>query len=202
MIAVSGQLAGRCKLKAEMRGGRTFLCAALLASAFPAFGDQEAGNVVVVRASEHGRCYAKSVPDDLYGGKGNTTVFRVSKGEDVPLHSYNWFSQRIFIECNVSDSKTPVGVAVVRLGPWPRGHQATSEQLAIGFNFKGNVVKEYSTLDIAGSPDNVSRSVSHYTVIRKALGFRRLSGNEYAFEIETTSGRTLALDPATGEIIR
>ena len=90
---------------------------------------------------------------------------------------------------------------MVRLGPWPRGHKATSDHLAIGFNFKGNVLREYSTLDIAGAPDKVSRSVSHYTVIRKVLGFRSLGGNEYAFDIETTSGKTLSFDPSSGEIL-
>ena len=184
-----------------MRNRQPFLWVALLAVTTPAYGDQEASNVPIVRASEYGRCYVRAVPEDLYGSGGTTTVFRVEKEEDVPLHSYSWFSQQIFIECNVSDSKTPVGVAVVRLGPWQRGHRASSDHLAIGFYFKGKVLREYSTLDIAGSPDNVSRSVSHYAVIHKVLGFRGSGGNQYAFDVETTSGRTLSFDPATGEIV-
>ena len=185
-----------------MRPTRPLLALFLVAAAVPAFSDQEASNTPVVRASQYGGCYAKSVPDERYGSKGTTTVFRVVEGEDVELHAYNWYSYRIFIECNVSDTKTPTGVGVVHLGPWSRGREARSDHLAIGFNFKGAVLKEYSTLDIAGSPKNVSSSVSHYTVIDKVLGFRSLGGNRYAFDIETTSGRTLSFDPATGEIIR
>ncbi|NJK42400.1 MAG: hypothetical protein HC937_01200, partial [Aquincola sp.] len=55
----------------------------------------------------------------------------------------------------------------------------------------GKTVREYSTLDIAGKPDNVSSSVSHYTVIEEVLGFRWVRGNEYVFELRTTDGRTL-----------
>jgi hypothetical protein len=168
----------------------------------PALGDDEASNVAIVRASEYGQCYAKSVPDELYGTAGTTNVFRVEKDRDVSVHSYDWFSQRIFIECNVSDSKTPTGVSVIRLGPWSRGHLARADQLAIAFYFKGQMLKEYSTLDIAGSPENVSASVSHYTVIEKVLGYRRLGGNRALFDVETVAGRTITFDAASGEIVR
>jgi len=167
----------------------------------PALGDDEASNVATVRASEYGQCFAKSVPDELYGTAGTTTVFLVGKERDVPVHSYDWFSQRIFIECNVSDSKTPTGVSVIRLGPWARGHLARADQLAIGFYFKGRMLKEYSTLDIAGSPENVSGSVSHYTVIEKILGYRRLGGNRAFFDVETVDGQTISFDAARGEIV-
>lgn len=61
-------------------------------------------------------------------------------------------------------------------------------------------MKEYSTLDIAGAPDNVSRSVSHYTVIEDVLGYERQDGNGYLFRVATNDGRVLAFDPATGEL--
>ena len=180
---------------------RRIFFAAVLLWALPALGDQEASNVAIVRASEYGQCYAKSVPDELYGAAGTTTVFLVGKEQDAPLHSYDWFSQQIFIACNVSDSKTPTGVSVVRLGPWSRGRVARADQLAIGFYFKGRMLKEYSTLDIAGSPENVSASVSHYTVIEKVLGYRQLGGNHALFDVETVDGRTISFDAASGEIV-
>lgn len=157
--------------------------------------------MAIVWASEYGQCYAKSVPDELYGSAGSTTVFLVGKDRDVPAHSYDWFSQQIFIECNVSDSITPTGVSVVRLGPWSRGHVAGADQLAIGFYFKGQMLKEYSTLDIAGSPENVSTSVSHYAVFEKVLGYRQLGGNRALFNVETVDGRTISFDAVSGEIV-
>jgi hypothetical protein len=60
-------------------------------------------------------------------------------------------------------------------------------------------VREYSTLAIAGKPENVSQSVSHFTVIEEVLGFRWVRGNEHVFEVRTTDGRTLAFDAASGE---
>ncbi len=92
-----------------------------------------------------------------------------------------------------------MGIAVVSMGPWARGHQASADALALAFHFDGKTVREYSTLDIAGRPDNVSASVSHYTVIEEVLGFRWVRGNEYVFEVRTTDGRMLAFDAVTGE---
>ena len=174
----------------------------LAAACCPLYGDEEGSNIPHVQAAQYGQCYAKSVPAELYGSKGTTHVFRVGRDRDVPLTTYDWFSQRIYLTCNVSDNKTPVGVSVVRLGPWPRGHAASADHLSIAFYFKGKELRKYSTLDIAGKPDNVSRSVSHYTVIEKVLGYRRLSGNQSAFEVGTTDGRLVSFDLATGEIIR
>ncbi|MDA1314545.1 MAG: hypothetical protein O2968_14490 [Acidobacteria bacterium] len=174
--------------------------ATLIAAAGAAYGDQEASNTAHVAASEYGRCYVKSVPAESYGGKGTTHVLQVSDSQDTVVHSYDWFSQRVQIACNVSDGLTPTGVSVVRFGPWARGRTASSEHLAIGFYFKGKKLKAYSTLDIAGDPENVSSSVSHYTVFEEVLGYRWLGGNKAVFEVKTTDGRTLAFDPATGEL--
>ena len=181
-------------------GRSAALCSIIAIGWSPLYGDQEAGNTPHVRASEYGRCYAKSVPHESYGSEGVTQIFRVGEDKDVLLHVYPWFSQSIHLVCNVSDSKTPVGVSVVRFGPWARGRQAREDHLAVGFYFKGTKVKEYSTLRIAGTPDNVSASVSHYTVIDEVIGFRWLRANEYAFDVRTTDGRTLSFDPVTGEV--
>ena len=182
---------------------KTFLTGLIIFSlSFACRADSEASNVPHVAASDYGRCYAKSIPEEWHGQKGTTRVYRVGADADTLAHTFDWFSQRIHIECNVSPPSGPVGIAVVRFGPWARGHQANDEQLALSFYFEGKLARRYSTLDIAGAPDNVSRSVSHYTVIGKVEGFRWLgTSNRYAFVIQTIDGRTLHFHPATGEII-
>lgn len=182
-------------------GMRVVALLATLIAAASAYADQEASNTTHVAASEYGRCYAKSVPTERYGAKGTTLVWQVSDAQDTLVHSYDWFSQRIHLACNVSDGLTPVGISVVRFGPWARGRAASREHFAIGFYFKGKKLKEYSTLDIAGDPENVSASVSHYTVIEEVLGYRWLEGNKAVFEVKTNDGRTLSFDAATGGLL-
>ena len=165
-----------------------------------AWADQEASNVPHVTASDAGRCYAKSIPADLYGGEGTTTVYRVESGPDVRLHTFEWFTQQLYIECNVAPADGAVGVSVVRFGAWARGREARSDELAIAFYFDGRLRKRYSTLDIAGTPENVSTSVSHYTVFEAVDAYRSTgAGNRFEFVVQTTDGRTLHFDPATGE---
>lgn len=170
-----------------------------LAVCLPLLADQEAGNRPIVAVSEYGACYAKSVPAEGYGNAGKTRIYRVTEGDDELVDEYDWFSQQIYLVCNASDSTRPTGVAVVSRGPWARGHEAGDDVLAIAFHYDGKTVREYSTLEIAGKPENVSASVSHYTVIEEVLGFRWLRSNEYVFEVHTTDGRTLAFDAVTGE---
>lgn len=139
-------------------------------------------------ADEYGARYAKSVPAESYGNGGKTRIYRVTEGDDELVHEYGWFSRRIYLVCNASDSTRPVGVAAVSMGPWARGHEASADVMALAFHFDGKTTREYSTLQIAGEPDNVSSSVSHYTVIDEVLGFRWVRGNEYVFELRTTNG--------------
>jgi hypothetical protein len=73
--------------------------------------------------------------------------------------------------------------------------------MAIAFYFRGQLVKQYSTLDLAGSPDNVSMSKSHYSVVRRVDGYRQQESNFSTFEILTNDGRLLAFDPTTGAIL-
>ena len=165
----------------------------------PLLADDEAGNTAHVAASEYGQCYAKSIPAESYGNAGRTLIYRVTEGADELVHEYGWFSQQIYLACNASDSKSPTGVAAVSMGPWARGHEASEDVLALAFHFDGKTVRKYSTLQIAVKPENVSQSVSHYTVIDEVLGFRWVRSNEYVFEVRTTDGRTLTFDAVTGE---
>ena len=163
--------------------------------------DDEASNVPHVAASAYGRCYAKVVPDSLYGQDGRTTVYWVQALEDSLLATHDWYSQRIYLECNVAAGDGPVGLSVVRMGPWARGQQARAEDLALAFYRNGKLLRRYSTLAIAGRPDRVRASVSHYVVIDSILGYQWVDSNQYQFVLRTVDGRRLIFDPATGERI-
>ena len=156
--------------------------------------DEEVSNVVYVMTSKYGRMYAKCIPAELYGSKGWTKVYLVREGEDQLESSYPWYSQKVYL------SDRPGGVSMVRLGPWARGQTAKREDLALGFYFSGETLKEYSTLDIAGTPDNVGRSVSHYTVFKEVAGYRETEGGA-VFDVVAVGGRVISFDVRTGEIL-
>jgi hypothetical protein len=183
-------------------------CAAFVATllivttvASSARADQEASNRPVVVASTYGNCYAKSVPSSDYGNDGQTRVYAVEAGADRLVATYDWFANTLRLECNVEGTSGAVGTSVVAFGPWPRGHEASKETLALAFYWNGKLLRRYSTLDIAGRPNNVSSSVSHYSVIDEIIGYQWTSGNRYAFAVRTTDGRLLKFDAGTGKII-
>ena len=140
-----------------------------------AWADQEASNVAHLAAGPYGRCYAKSVPQHIYDPQngprqaGRTAVYRVEPEQDVLLHRFDWFSQKLFLNCGAGNE-----FSLARLGPWHRGHEPRQDHLAIAFYKNGTLLKSYSTLDIASLSDpgaagrpgaeTISRSVSHYSV--------------------------------------
>ncbi len=162
--------------------------------------DTEALNDPYVKAGPYGQCYAKAVPDEQLGEDGVTRLYEVSAEEDELLATYDWFSQQIYLNCHVMRNGAP-GVSVVRFGHWPSGHEANENDLALALYFNGEHLASYSTLDIAGTPDNVDASVSHYMVFSNVIGFRYTkSGDSQEFVVETSDGRTLAFDTATGKL--
>lgn len=170
---------------------------------FPAlsFADQEASNRPHVVASEWGGCYAKSVPDESYGQKGTTKVYNVKANEDELVTTHDWYSGQIYLHCNVSDSKGNSGISTVRLGPWQRGREVNKDDLAIAFYLNDKLLKRYSTLDIAQEQKNASASVSHYTVIKNTIGYKRTQAGLDKFLIETEDGRKLSFLGVTGELV-
>ncbi len=176
------------------------ICIALLA-ATTAAADDEASNRTHIRTDQWGHCFAKSVPSEYYGSKGTTKIYSVRPGDDTLLHTFDWYASEIYLNCVVGRADDQLGVSVVRLGSWARGPRATADQMAIAFYFRGVLVRQYSTLEIAGSPENVSRSVSHYTVIRRIDGYHEQRGNFSTFEVLTTDGRMVTFDPTTGAIL-
>jgi hypothetical protein len=172
-----------------------------LALGATARSDDEASNTPHVVASQYGKCYAKSINAEPYGSKGKTYVYAVTADEDKLTESFDWFAGSMYVECNVGKEGQLTATSVVRLGPWARGHQASAEHLAIAFYFDGKLVKQYSTLDIAGSPTSVAASVSHYSVFERIEGYRWRQSNFYSFEVVTSTGKHIAFDPTTGSII-
>ncbi len=164
-----------------------------LLTAAPAFCDEEASNQPLVKSSEWGRLYAKSVPDENYGSKGKTVLYAVEKDKDNLVCTFDWYANQMYILDN--------GAIIVRLGPWARGREASADHLAIAFYKDCKELKSYSTLDMAGTPSNVSSSVSHYQIFEKIAGFRWIVSNDFAFDVTTFDGRSLSFDAATGELI-
>jgi hypothetical protein len=156
--------------------------------------DQEAGNRAYVATSAYGQFYAKSVPREPHGLKGSTRIYQVGDPDDVLLHTYDWYSPQIFLEGFLGTRE----VYVVQTGPWHRGARASADDLALAFYKNGRLIRRYSTLEIAGRPENVSASVSHYVVFRRLAGFRRPYGNQLVFDAERHDGQALTFDADTG----
>ena len=184
----------------------------------PASADQEASNVAHVSASSYGRCYAKSVPthifdpDDQIRQKGITRIYRVGRETDALIEEYDWFSQRLYLNCAGASVPT-----VIRLGPWHRGHDPRDDHLALAFYRDGKLIKKYSTLEIAGGElnndpsfsryKNVSASVSHYTVFKVAPVLATITHQdgttfreEQVLKAVTIDNRELIFDLSTGLI--
>lgn len=151
----------------------------LLAMPIVGSTDDEASNVPHVVASRHGKCYAKSLPAEDHGEKGLTKVFWVEKGDDKLVHTFDWYSRQIHLECNVSAPGKPTAISVVRFGPWARGQYANDKDLAVAFYWGGELVARYSTLDIAGWAGNVDASISHYMIFHEIEGFRWQGHNDF-----------------------
>jgi len=149
----------------------------------------------------HGDRYAKCIPAGFSGTNGVTKIYRVGKDQDALEHTYPWYTTQIYV--SGASEKT----SVVRCGPWNTGHEANTNDLALAFYYDGRLLKSYSTLDIAGKPDNVRTSVSHYEWSPAIRGYGYIvsaSSNYmiYGFTLKTKDGRILCFDVKTGELVR
>jgi hypothetical protein len=169
------------------------LFALLLTAATVALADSEAPNRPVVRASEYGTTYAKSVPDDDYGQEGTTLFYGVSAGEDVLLTEYQWFASEMYIG-------GPGETTLVRFGPWHRGREPQEDHLAIGLYRNGTALAEYSTLNMLKLGSGLSASVSHYEVFGERLGFKWIGSNSFVFQVTGVNGIVFSFCLETGEV--
>jgi hypothetical protein len=137
-------------------------------------------NWAYVQASEtdgtagRGDRYAKCLPAGTAGDRGRTLVYRVNSdgGPDVLEHAYDWYATSIHL------LGTKDGTTVVRMGPWSEGRAASKDHLAFAVYRGGRLLRSYGTLDVAGRPDNVRTSVSHYQWYRRMIGFRWLRSDK------------------------
>ena len=198
--------------------GAAFLIA--LAGAGPAHADEEIGNVAHIATGPYGQCYTRSVPlharDPMVGAprqQGHTEVYAVGDGGDTLVARHDWFSQTLFLSC-----RPGTDILLVRVGPWHRGHDPRPDHLAIAFYRGGELVRRYSTLDIAGDEPsdgrtisayaNVAASVSHYRVfsagpemVRRTVGKGSARREEWVITATTVDGRELVFDMATGDLM-
>ncbi len=156
--------------------------------------DSQGPNVLHIEISFGGGYYAKSVPAKGWGTEGETRIFKVGKKKDVLIAKYPWYAAHLYLE------PADDGIDVVRPGVWARGTEASSDDLAMEFYKNDKWLKRYSNLDLAGDPGNVTRSISHYSVIREYRGFRFENGLT-VFGITLIDGRQLDFSADTGEII-
>lgn len=163
--------------------------------------DQEAGNRPHIQTDQYGQLYAKSFPYDRFGPRGITKVYQIGRKDrstglpqkDTLLHTYDWFTKRLYL-AGLGGHQ----VYVVQMGPWARGHEASSDHLAIAFHKNGEILKRYTTLDIVSDSNNVSASVSHYNVFTGPGIIRRPSGNKFVFDITSHDGPKWTFDLETG----
>lgn len=163
--------------------------------------DEARPNAPIVAAGDDGTCYAKSVPAGIAGQRGTTTVYNVAASKDVRVSTYDWYSSHIHLRCNAwrnGRSET----TVVRMGPWAEGHRANRTDLALAFYVNGKLVKQYSTLDIAGKPDDVGGSVSHYTVFSSVDGFQWQDDGALDFIATRVDGMRMRFAADTGQRVR
>ncbi|MGB7622190.1 MAG: hypothetical protein WBN92_07545 [Terriglobia bacterium] len=169
------------------------IAALVIASSAVVLADEEAGNRPVVRSSEYGSMYAKSVPKESYGQKGKTSVFRVGPDRDTLICEYEWYANTIYIGGAGEDT-------LIRFGPWQRGRKPQKEHLALGIYRNGKTIREYSTAEMEKLGSGVFVSVSHYTTFQRHLGFRWLKGNRYVYEVEGASGKVFTIELETGSL--
>jgi hypothetical protein len=195
------------------------IAASWLASMGFAWADDEASNVAHVAAGPYGRCYTKSVPEHVYDPEnaprqaGRTDVYRVKPEDDVLLARFPWFSQKLFLRCG------PGGEFwLVRVGTWHRGERPREDHLAVAFYKNAQLLKSYSTLDIAkifdrddASPpgdETVSVSVSHYSVFQSGPEMVKIVQQDgpvfsenWVIKATTADGRELVFSVTSGELI-
>ncbi len=190
----------------KIMSGVVFIVVLLMGTAL-ALADEEAPNRPYAKTSFFGTVFAKCFPAKVIAGddgetKGRTEVLKIKNKGEQRLCSFPWYSDQIYLaEDGVG---TGDGFVLVKMGAWPRGMEPNDKWLAIAF-YKGcREIRRYSTADIVRwgykDPNNIHRSVSHYTVFGEVKGFRMLASRGYAFDIVTDEGTVLSFDTATGAL--
>jgi hypothetical protein len=154
-------------------------------------------NHVYITTDTYGQVFVKSIPDEMYGSKGTTKVYRVGQTQDTLIQTYSWYSPRVFVASFGGDRD----VYVVRTAPWHAGHVAAAGDPALAFFKNQSRLRGYSTLDIAGQPDRVSVQDDRYSPFSRLIGFRNPFGSQFVFDVERAGGGVLSFDAESGEIL-
>jgi len=149
-----------------------------------------------------GRCYARSVPFRGRGSTGKTSIFRVSKGGDVLVHAFPWYSDNLAIKCSNLGSRSGFSVSVVRLEPPMRSESGeVSGTVTLAIYLDGKLLAEYTASDLGVIPgDRSSTSERLPRGYRQALGYRQ-EGRRQVFRVCATRNRILTFDILNGDLI-
>ncbi len=161
-------------------------------------GDTRMANEPRLFSDSSGRFYARSVPSANSGSAGKTEVYRVGRDEDTLEFSFGWFSWRVWLQrVRVGGG---YGISVIRLGGHP-SQLPGGDGAVLSFYLDDQLLAEYSLIDIALVPENVMSSVSSKSAINQVLGYRRVRGQEYVFELCTHDARVMSFDAQTGDLV-
>lgn len=168
--------------------------------------------------AETSTCYAVSTPLHTFDPwdevrqQGKTEVYQDVDGEIHLIQTYDWYSAAIDI-FNCGDA---AGITLVRHGPLHFGDRPKASHLAIAFYRNGQLLNEYSTLEVALHPaiyqsgknirrsSNFSLTSSHYTVFtdRPMLSVdTEPRSHMWELTAQTVDGRTLVFNALNGELV-
>ena len=96
------------------------------------------------------------------------------------------------------------GRYLVRMGPWNRGQNVSTKDLAVAFYRDGKLLKQYSTAALVKDPRKVMPSVSHYrwrmAEDEEPGTSPRLWNHDRTFTLRTVDGVEYVFDIASGAI--
>lgn len=172
-------------------------CAILIASP-SAQAYSRGGNRPYVQSMEGGAFYAKCVPDEKEGSKGETKIYRVGKEQDELVDTYNWYSRE-----GVVLAWSPIAgkVAVMAL----REEAEDRKQVEFSFYLGGRLLHSYTLEDLAKMGVQI-RPFYDWNGKGKERGYWRVLGyeqvnnsNDYVFAVEVNGEKRLGFDILTGE---
>lgn len=162
-----------------------------------ALADSPSFNRPFVVATEDGACYAKAVPAEPLGDEGRTTVYRVEEGGDSVVQSYEWYSRKVFIFCDV-DVHGTLGTIAVKFTAAHDGSKANERDATLEVYHDKDLAFAVSTLAIAGKPANVFQTFSRYFAVQ-SIEPEVLNGRA-TLKAFTNDDRILRIDLVSGSI--
>ena len=140
--------------------------------------------------------YARCIPSEDEGNKGTTTIYRVNKGGDEKVDSYNWYSpDGVILGWSPIEGK----VAAISLRERASGR---NKQIEFAFHLGGKLLQSYTTQSLGVLGIEIGPSFEGGEQARfKVVGCVQVpQTNEYDFVIESSGGRKFAFDILTGKL--